>query len=482
MGIYDVTGFIYNAALFDVSVPKDATCIIMARTSDRTRVALNQVHNVINDLKHSASNYTTPAVLLHNADLYITCDLDLTSANTVLDHEGINTKQMTANQLAAAIGYDTAVYNSGVSDKNLTALLKNTIAPRVATKLLQIIMHAGLLDAAMHAPTDGGALGRISYPDKYMQQYTIGPHVQFAVYDTTRQQYDQSIEPPTYGLTRYQQLKYACDTEHNKIHGLPPPSPPVADRPEPKKKVRFNTKVTVIKDDIKRPTPHKVVQNLAHVAGMSTPQQHSKPNENIHVSSPSNMEDTVPQDAQRRPRKQVFIDMQVHEVSTNTPHTISTLVDNGSEISVIAPRKMQELNIPLCTLQPGDASKIKLADGTSAVDVQGVLHLWIQIGNAKLKHKFLVADVEPDAIIGSDFTGRHGTDIRYSTMTLRVLGNKKHHVPLYERKNNDQSMLSCTQPIQLTTNKPTVSLEAQPHRLALAIAMKISLCRRTQRW
>ncbi|KAK3086715.1 hypothetical protein FSP39_022396 [Pinctada imbricata] len=94
---------------------------------------------------------------------------------------------------------------------------------------------------------------------------------------------------------------------------------------------------------------------------------------------------------------------------------VKLLVDTGATVSLIAPRHVGD--VPLESLN----ADILIADG-SALSVLGTTILPIKIGSFSMTHKFIVADIGIDGILGLDFMKNHDCSVDIAHKTLGLNG------------------------------------------------------------
>ena len=144
-----------------------------------------------------------------------------------------------------------------------------------------------------------------------------------------------------------------------------------------------------------------------------------------------------------RARRHGFVRMQL-QISANGSEkeiAVETLVDSGAEadfLSTAIANKLPEGAIS--PLRKGDIKKIQLADSDTQVPLRGVVHAQVRFGREEMRHTFFVADLDYDAIIGSDFFGRFGSIISYDgDMRLLPTGQGGPEIPMRERDTHSRS-------------------------------------------
>jgi hypothetical protein len=142
-----------------------------------------------------------------------------------------------------------------------------------------------------------------------------------------------------------------------------------------------------------------------------------------------------------KPRKQSYIT--AHAKVGCKRFAVEAMIDSGSEVSIISNRQLEKIKgVTMCKLVHNNVSSIKMADGVSSIRVQGTAHLWLEIGDVTCAWTFIVAPIGQSAIIGSDFTGAHGSSICYNDMTFQPDGKIESAVKMSEAHNLTSSPYS----------------------------------------
>ena len=85
------------------------------------------------------------------------------------------------------------------------------------------------------------------------------------------------------------------------------------------------------------------------------------------------------------------------------------LIDTGAAVSIIP----LELIRPAAEMTlPASASKLGMISGHT-LNVVGTYNAEVRLGSWSAAHRFLVADISTDTILGADFLARHGIDILF---------------------------------------------------------------------
>jgi len=139
------------------------------------------------------------------------------------------------------------------------------------------------------------------------------------------------------------------------------------------------------------------------------------------------------------PSKQRYIEMVTRmpaEVGSRVKErSFETLVDNGASVSLLS--SSQRTKLPpnaLCPLQDGDFRSIVLANDETRIPILGTVVLTLRYPQELMRHKFYITDIPVQAIPGSDFFGKFGSDVAYSSMQLHPRGKDGPAVPMHERK------------------------------------------------
>ena len=85
---------------------------------------------------------------------------------------------------------------------------------------------------------------------------------------------------------------------------------------------------------------------------------------------------------------------------------VSCLIDTGSTVCVIHPRKYDELPKSARPEIKSSTKRICLADG-SVIKTFGHVDLPIQIGTSITMQKFIIAEIDVPVVLGFDFLHRH---------------------------------------------------------------------------
>ena len=92
------------------------------------------------------------------------------------------------------------------------------------------------------------------------------------------------------------------------------------------------------------------------------------------------------------------------------------LIDTGAAVSIIPLeliRAATEMTIP------ASATKLGMISGHT-LKVVGPYNAEVRLGSWSAAHRFLVADINTDTILGADFLARHGIDIVFGEGCLRI--------------------------------------------------------------
>ena len=89
---------------------------------------------------------------------------------------------------------------------------------------------------------------------------------------------------------------------------------------------------------------------------------------------------------------------------------ISALIDTGSSISIIHPKRFAALPEEVKPEIKKGKSLLKMADG-GLVQSEGQVTLELDIDGSIFRHEFLLADVQASAVIGWDFMKAHDFSI-----------------------------------------------------------------------
>ncbi|KAI5754399.1 hypothetical protein M8J77_008276 [Diaphorina citri] len=120
--------------------------------------------------------------------------------------------------------------------------------------------------------------------------------------------------------------------------------------------------------------------------------------ENIHVHSVRGMYDSL------------IIRGKVNQRDCNI------LIDTGASKSILRRDILAETN-----LKNPDKYTLKTATGEQS-RVYGEIEVTIQLGNVEMRHKFVVADIVDDCILGFDFMMDHGVSMDFGDSTM-IIGN-----------------------------------------------------------
>ena len=100
---------------------------------------------------------------------------------------------------------------------------------------------------------------------------------------------------------------------------------------------------------------------------------------------------------------------------------INFVIDSGATITLVASRvfeRIPESNRPRLEKIKFD---IRMADGGS-MKVKGKCVLDLTIGHIEVQHKVIIADIEPEGLLGSDFLVKHNCVLSFKKNTLEIEG------------------------------------------------------------
>lgn len=102
---------------------------------------------------------------------------------------------------------------------------------------------------------------------------------------------------------------------------------------------------------------------------------------------------------------------------------VNCLIDTGSTICVIHPRKFEKLSNEFKPEIQRNNQRLCLADG-SFVNTMGHVDLPIKIGNYTIIQKFTVAEIDVPAVIGYDFLHKNNCTIDMGMGVLSLKDSK----------------------------------------------------------
>lgn len=104
---------------------------------------------------------------------------------------------------------------------------------------------------------------------------------------------------------------------------------------------------------------------------------------------------------------------------------INCLVDTGSTICILHPRKYNMIPSELRPEIKRNNTKLCLPDG-SFINTLGYVYLPLQIGNFKVTHKFTIANIDVPAVIGYDFLHQYECTLELGKGVLIIGQNYIH--------------------------------------------------------
>ena len=102
---------------------------------------------------------------------------------------------------------------------------------------------------------------------------------------------------------------------------------------------------------------------------------------------------------------------------------IAMLVDSGANVSILSKQTIE--NLPYFIkpkLEPVNTSLISLTG--ESTPFLGKTEVEICIGNQKVKHTFLIADIKQDGILGLDFLTKNKCDLMFSKGYIVLHGER----------------------------------------------------------
>jgi len=92
---------------------------------------------------------------------------------------------------------------------------------------------------------------------------------------------------------------------------------------------------------------------------------------------------------------------------------LRALIDSGAEYDLLSPKAVRSLGGTLESTQSGDFTAIGTVDSDNEVPVLGAVTVQLQLGDATVRRRFLVASIPYDLILGSAFFGEYKSVISY---------------------------------------------------------------------
>ena len=104
-------------------------------------------------------------------------------------------------------------------------------------------------------------------------------------------------------------------------------------------------------------------------------------------------------------------------IGTNS-QILTFLVDTGAQRSFIS-RKQYEEKLERHT--PYEETNVRMYGmGGAEMNIKGQIEVPVHVGGEMLYHKFLIADIEEEAIMGFDFMKKHKVEWTWADQTLQI--------------------------------------------------------------
>lgn len=108
-------------------------------------------------------------------------------------------------------------------------------------------------------------------------------------------------------------------------------------------------------------------------------------------------------------------------IGTNS-QILTFLVDTGAQRSFIS-RKQYEEKLERHT--PYEETNVRMYGiGGAEMNIKGQIEVPVHVGGEMLYHKFLIADIEEEAIMGFDFMKKHKVEWTWADQTLQICQSK----------------------------------------------------------